>query len=116
MAPSYNDPDANSSTARQPVNDENAVPHPRIILRSQCLLTELEDGSGVVLNLDTKLYYTLNLTAVEVWKALAAGAADASEVAEHLCSSFDVERGVVEGDVRSVLKTMLHEGLIEERT
>ena len=48
--------------------DERRAPPPP---HPQVLFTEIDDGSGVLLHLDTKFYYTLNATGVVVWKALA---------------------------------------------
>ncbi|HEY2406954.1 MAG TPA: PqqD family protein [Polyangiaceae bacterium] len=78
----------------------------------KCLLTELADGTGVVLHLDTKFYYTLNVTGVAVWKAIAAGRDTEAALAEHLVAEFDVERATAEADLALVLRTMLDEGLV----
>lgn len=84
-------------------------------LNPKCLLTELGDGTGVVLDLDTKFYYTLNRTGVIVWKGLAAApsGAAAAGLAEMLMTEFAVEPDVAEGDVRTLLQTLLDEGLVK---
>ena len=39
------------------------------------ILTEMRDGTGVLLDLRSKFYFTLNTTGVAVWKLLASGEA-----------------------------------------
>ncbi len=82
----------------------------------KCLLTELDDGTGVVLNLDTKFYFTLNSTAVALWKALRSGAFTPRELAHELALEFEVEEDVAEHDVLELLAQLLAEGLLERST
>jgi hypothetical protein len=79
------------------------------------LLTELGDGTGVVLDLDTKFYFTLNPTGLAVWKALGAAPDGSSPraLAEQLASEFAVETAVAETDVQELLRTLLVEGLVK---
>jgi hypothetical protein len=97
--------------------NEPRVPAPN----PQALFTELDDGTGVLLHLDTKFYYTLNPTAVFVWKALvrsdsASGSASASgsvaAIAEALSQEFQVDRAAAERDVAALLAEMLADGLL----
>jgi len=76
------------------------------------LLTELADGTGVVLHLDTKFYYTLNAAGVEVWKGLATGASDTALAAKRLVQRFEVDAETARRDVGKVLDYMLAEGLV----
>jgi hypothetical protein len=85
---------------------------PKLSVNDKCLLTELADGTGVVLHLDTKFYYTLNAAGVEVWKGIAAGAADPRAAAHRLTHLFDIDLSTAERDVAKVLEYMLAEGLI----
>ena len=78
----------------------------------KCLLTELADGTGVLLHLETKFYYTLNSTRVEVWKALAGGAKSEREVAEVISREFEVDAQTAQSDVSALLSRMLSEGLL----
>ncbi|UQA55308.1 PqqD family protein [Polyangium aurulentum] len=83
----------------------------------QVLFTELEDGTGVLLHLDTKFYYTLNATGVVVWKALAGAAPSVAAIATKISEAFRVEPEAAEKDVEQVLADMLADGLvIEART
>jgi len=85
-------------------------PNPR------CLLTELEDGTGVVLNLETKFYHTLNATAVCVWKTLESGCTDEHELAQALVRQFEVDPGTALGDASIALKDFEREGLLIDRS
>jgi len=79
----------------------------------QVLFTEIDDGSGVLLHLDTKFYYTLNPTAVVVWKALRDGdGPDAGALAARLVADFQVELDVARRDVAAVLEDLLADGLL----
>lgn len=78
----------------------------------QVLFTELEDGTGVLLHLDTKFYYTLNATGVVVWKAIAEGVGERGAIAERIASGFRVEKDVAERDVAGILDEMLADGLL----
>jgi hypothetical protein len=84
--------------------------------RAKCLLTVLDDGSGVILNLDTKYYFTLNQTGVALWQALEAGAHTAREIAQELARMFEVDEAEALEDVRDVLRELLAEQLVERAT
>lgn len=83
----------------------------------QALFTELDDGTGVLLHLDTKFYFTLNPTAVIVWKELSTGgdrAALLGRIAERLSAEFQVDRATAERDVEGILAELLADGLLLE--
>lgn len=82
------------------------VPNPQV------LFTEIDDGSGVLLHLETKFYYTLNPTAVVVWKALAeAKLATVEAVAARLTAEFRVEPEEARRDLGGILDELLADGL-----
>ena len=82
--------------------------------RRDVILTELPDGTGVLLDLKSKFYFTLNRTGVAVWKLLEAGEpGGARALAEKIAARFEgasVER--VEQDVAALLRELAAEGLI----
>lgn len=79
----------------------------------QVLFTELDDGTGVLLHLDTKFYYTLNPTAVVVWKAIGEDpAGSVAAVAQRLTARFKVEADIAERDIEGILREMLADGLL----
>ena len=85
------------------------VPHPQV------LFTEIDDGTGVLLHMDSKFYFTLNTTGVVVWKALAERAEGIDAIAERLVTEFQVEPAVARRDVSAVIDSLLADGLIASR-
>jgi hypothetical protein len=85
--------------------DAILTPHPK------CLLTELEDGTGVLLHLDTKFYYTLNGTGVFLWKALAEGGCSAAALVERLTRAYEVDAESATQDVSALVTMLLEENL-----
>jgi hypothetical protein len=77
------------------------------------LFTELDDGTGVLLHLDTKFYFALNKTGVFVWKALREGPArSAPALAKKLTETFRVDSETATRDVASILADMLADDLL----
>lgn len=81
--------------------------------RTSAIFAELGDGTGVILDLQTKAYFTLNPTGVFVWKTLSAAPADVPEVARKLAGEFDVEAARAVGDVEDLLRRLGAEALVE---
>jgi hypothetical protein len=81
------------------------------------ILTEMKDGTGVLLDLESKFYFTLNVTGVAVWKLLAAGEAEtADELAARIARDFDAPSlEAVEADVAALLAELGAEGLVRPR-
>jgi hypothetical protein len=84
----------------------------RLKAHPKCLLTELDDGTGVILNLQTKFYHTLNSTAVSLWKALEAAPATEQELANRLVAEFEVAEEDALKDVTVALDEFEREGLL----
>ncbi len=78
------------------------------------ILTELEDGTGVLLHLGTRFYYALNRTGVAAWKLLASGEArTADEVSSALSLRFaGASPDTVRRDVDALLRELRDEGLL----
>ena len=56
------------------------------------VFTLLDDGTGVLLNLETLFYYTLNKTGVELWQEIErTGIPNADLLVKKICSRFDVD-------------------------
>jgi len=87
---------------------------PGFVQHDKCLLTELADGTGVLLHLETKFYFTLNPTGVEVWKALAGIGSTELDVAQKLSADFEVDEETALRDVHTLLAMMLSEGLVRK--
>ena len=73
--------------------------------------TELGD-EVVALQLDTKRYYTLNVTAACVWRALVAEA-DEAELADLLTREFMIDAHEARPHVESLLGQLLEWRLVE---
>lgn len=90
-------------------SEDEVCPHPA------CLLTELGDGTGVLLDLETKFYFTLNETGVVVWKRLAeAGSGTSLGLAAVLTEIFDVAETQAIEDVRALVSELLAAGLVRK--
>lgn len=77
------------------------------------LFTPLPDG-GVLLDLETKVYFTLNATGAELWALLSRGAVDRTALASHLSEQFEVDREAALQDVDEWIAVLRGEGLLDE--
>ena len=76
------------------------------------LFTQLDDGTGVLLNLGSGLYYTLNRAGVIVWKAVGEGEYDVPALARRLCGVFDVDVAEAEREAARLLDELRKDGLV----
>lgn len=87
-----------------------------LLTSDRALLTPLADGTGVLLHLDTKFYYTLNATGVFVWRTLAAattgGGATRAALVDALVAAFEVAAEVAAADVDTMLNELIDEALV----
>ncbi|APR85427.1 Hypothetical protein A7982_10776 [Minicystis rosea] len=89
------------------MSDVLPVPNPQV------LFTEIDDGSGVLLHLETKFYYTLNPTGVIVWKALRdKSAATIAAMGERIAAEFRVEADEATRDVTGLVEELIADGLL----
>lgn len=89
--------------------DDKSVVSPQ----AKVMLTELQDGTGVLLHLGTKFYYTLNKSSVTIWKLLLAKKqATVAELAQSLVDKFTVEFEQALNDTRKILQDMADEELV----
>jgi hypothetical protein len=76
-------------------------------------MTELPDGSGVLLHLQTGYYFTLNPSGVAVWRMIGAGARDASDLAAGMGSSYPgIGPARIRADVEALLAELSRESLV----
>lgn len=85
----------------------------RYCVSRDVLFTQLDDGSGVLLNLGSGLYYTLNRAGVIVWKGVGDGEFDISALARRLCAAFDVDSAEAEREASRLLNDLQKDGLIK---
>ena len=82
--------------------------------KEDVVFTDLDDGSAVLLHLQTKYYFSLNETGSFLWKLLERGSgASEADLAEELCSAFDVEPDKAKSDVNEFLRDLREQGLIK---
>lgn len=65
----------------------------RVEKSSLTVFTPLDDGTGVLLNVDTLFYYSLNRTAVTLWKEIEArNPFTPDDLIPSLCERFEVDQ------------------------
>jgi hypothetical protein len=80
----------------------------------EAVLTELKDGTGVLLHLGSKHYYTLNATGVLCWKLLSAGEATTAAALAAAVSARhpEADQAAVRADVGALLAELAAEKLV----
>lgn len=77
----------------------------RVEKLAQTVFTALEDGTGVLLNLETLCYYKLNKTGAAAWRQIEAGAGSSlDEIAASISERFQVDRDAAQIDVRAFVE------------
>lgn len=85
----------------------------KIGARDNVVFTDLDDGSAVLLHLETKYYYSLNETGCFLWKLLdKKDGATEDEMIVELCSAFDVVPERAKEDVADFIRDLKEQGLI----
>ncbi len=86
----------------------------KVVTSEQASFTELlENQEGVILNLENLYYYTLNSSAVFLWKQLRSQAAHTAEtLSQHLASAFSISPARAEADTRTFLSELCGYDLI----
>jgi hypothetical protein len=69
------------------------------------------DGLIIVVNTESGAYYSLNKTASEIWKQIAAGNSE-QEVSKAIGERYEVSEEEVRSDLEACLKNWLDEKLI----
>lgn len=87
------------------MDNKKIVPHPEVIL------TEFED-EGVLLHLETKTYYSLNMPGLYVWGLIKDGILP-TEIVDRLIVTFSVEKEVAEENVSNVVDELIKEKIVQ---
>jgi len=85
--------------------NKKIAPHPGVTL------TEFEE-EGVLLNLETKTYYSLNKPGLYVWGLIKDGIIP-SEIVERVQAEFSVEKEVAEENVSNIVDELIKEKLVQ---
>ena len=78
----------------------------------EALVATLSDGA-VLLNLQTKRYFSLNETGTRIWE-LVQETREEAEIAAVLIREYVVEEAVARAEVRRILEELIEARLIEE--
>lgn len=91
---------------------------PRFRASKRALLTELGDGTAVLLDLDSKFYFSLNETAIFVWRLLSAqdAAATHEQLVAAVTAEFETDAATAKADLDSLLDALSRERLISVAT
>lgn len=82
--------------------------------REDVVFTDLDDGSAVLLHLQTKYYYSLNETGCFLWKVLDGDEGGTEErMVLELTENFDVDKDRARADVREFIQELIEQGLID---
>lgn len=76
------------------------------------LLTECDDGTAMCVLPATNFHFTLNRTALFLWKALGDGPLAAPELVDRLTAAFRVSTQTARADVETVVAHMVRESLL----
>jgi len=79
---------------------------------SQVVFTELADGTGVLLHLTTKFFFSLNPTSTFLWKLLAKGKITRDGLVKRLVRGYNVSKVRAQRDVDRFLTYLLNEELL----
>jgi len=86
--------------------DQRLRPHP------DAVDTELDSDEVVLLQLDRKVYYTLNLTGMRIWQGLKRRVS-LREISRCLQQEFDVEQQKADASVLRIAGELHRERLVE---
>lgn len=86
----------------------------KIVTKERASFTELlDDREGIILDLGNLHYYTLNATAVFLWKLMRSGvASDVESLSGTLAGAFRINADLAELDTRAFLDELEGSGLI----
>jgi hypothetical protein len=85
---------------------------PRLTHHPEVVCTELEEG-GVLLHLGTRTYYSLNASALEIWR-LVHQSEDVEALGRALTTRFDVEAGQARAVAAAFVERLRAEQLVVE--
>ncbi len=81
-----------------------------IVQNPEVVVTELEDGA-VLLNMESRLYYSLNNSALDIWHLLESPA-EAGQVVQRLVERFEVDEAQARETVSAFLDELQNERLV----
>lgn len=79
------------------------------------VLSEMQDGTAVLLHLRTKFYFTLNATGLFCWNQLEQGV-EGDRLPSLLAARFQVDEATARRDVSALLQQLTDEELLVSRS
>jgi hypothetical protein len=84
---------------------------PALTPTKSVITSQLDDGDGVLVDLDTKQYYQLNETAMVIWQGLEKRK-PLEQIVEELVTSYDVSQEHALASIQSLLKRLQDQKLV----
>jgi hypothetical protein len=81
-----------------------------IVQNPEVVVTELEDGA-VLLNMESRLYYSLNNSGLEIWRLLDSPI-EAEDVVKRLAARVELDNAQAAGTVSAFLRELENERLV----
>jgi hypothetical protein len=81
---------------------------------SASVFTALPDGTGVLLNLETLLYFSLNRTGAMVWRDIDQGeTSELKQLVRSTCERFDVDQDSANEGIQGFINELARFGLVQ---
>jgi hypothetical protein len=81
---------------------------------SASVFTPLQDGTGVLLNLETLLYFSLNRTGAALWQEIdRVETAELKHLVNHACERFEVDQTSAQKQIADFVENLAHLGLVQ---
>jgi hypothetical protein len=84
----------------------------KVRLHAQVVDTELDDGEVVLLHLDSKTYFSLNVTGERIWRGLKEGLT-LREISGRLQAEFDVDAEKADSSVVELIDELTQQKLVQ---
>ena len=79
---------------------------------AQVVDTKLDDGEVVLLHLDSKSYFSLNVTGERIWQGLKQGLS-LREISQRLQTEFDVDEATADSSVVELVDELTQQKLVQ---
>jgi hypothetical protein len=76
-------------------------------------MTELPDGTGVVVHLEKRCYYPLSKSGVVLWRLFDVGAVDDEALVQAMLARYRVDEPTARRDVAAFVERLVAEKLLE---
>jgi Coenzyme PQQ synthesis protein D (PqqD) len=85
---------------------------PKLKVHPQVVDTKLDEGEVVLLHLDSKIYYSLNLTGQRIWQGLKDGLTP-RDISRQLQEEFDVDAERAARSVDELINDLTQQKLVQ---